>query len=295
MKKFLFRTIIFISPIISISIFVDYDMKKNPTTTLGEKARYINKHANEIKTIILGTSHAYAGINPKYLNGHAFNLAYPRRTTEYDYLLLQKYEEKLIKLEKIILTYDLFSYHNDIESYTKIYYDEFGVVGKNTTPENYFMGLIRPYLSLRKNQITKALKKYVFKQSISQPSRRYKYRGWESIDTTLSAYMTIEQAQNVYKYHVLNSDNTNINLFDSIIQFGRKNNCKIYFVTTPCYKHYLNCMDTTLWINAKQNLNKLIKRNADVPIYHIDLLKDKRFTYNDYENVNHLNVQGAKN
>lgn len=55
------------------------------------------------QTLILGSSHTYCGLNPRFLGPDAYNLAYSSQPLYYDYELLRHYLPTLPRLRRVIL------------------------------------------------------------------------------------------------------------------------------------------------------------------------------------------------
>lgn len=66
------------------------------------KRDYMEQHGGEIKTLILGSSNAYDGLNPSVIP-NAFNLANSSQTLEDDYRLLAKYIDSMDSLKTMVL------------------------------------------------------------------------------------------------------------------------------------------------------------------------------------------------
>lgn len=85
------------------------------------KREYMETHGSEIKTLILGSSNAYDGLNPSELPA-AFNLANSSQTLEDDYRLLAKYIEGMDSLETVIIGLGYHSLGEAQETHRKTYY-----------------------------------------------------------------------------------------------------------------------------------------------------------------------------
>lgn len=66
------------------------------------KRNYMEQQGGEIKTLILGSSNAYDGLNPSVIP-HAFNLSNSSQTLEDDYRLLAKYIDSMDSLQTVIV------------------------------------------------------------------------------------------------------------------------------------------------------------------------------------------------
>lgn len=66
------------------------------------KRDYMEQHGSQIRTLILGSSNAYDGLNPNVIP-HAFNLANSSQTIEDDYRLLSRYIDAMDSLNTVVL------------------------------------------------------------------------------------------------------------------------------------------------------------------------------------------------
>lgn len=101
MKNFLLKILIYTLPIVLVAVGLEIYIESIPNSYT-YKRTYMEQHAAEIKTLILGSSYAYDGIDPNVLDA-AFNLANSSQCFEDDYALLQRYIVYLDSLERVIL------------------------------------------------------------------------------------------------------------------------------------------------------------------------------------------------
>lgn len=85
------------------------------------KRDYMEQHGAQIKTLILGSSNAYDGLNPSVLP-HAFNLANSSQTLEDDYRLLAKYIDLMDSLQTVIVGLGYHSLGATTEDNRRTYY-----------------------------------------------------------------------------------------------------------------------------------------------------------------------------
>ena len=101
MKKFLRNIGLFILPIVVVGVGLEILAESIPNSYT-YKREYIEQHGAQIRTLILGSSNAYDGINPSVLS-HAFNLANSSQTLEDDYRLLAKHIDSIDSLQTVIV------------------------------------------------------------------------------------------------------------------------------------------------------------------------------------------------
>ena len=85
------------------------------------KRDYMEQQGGEIKTLILGSSNAYDGLNPSVLP-NAFNLANSSQTLEDDYRLLAKYIDSMDSLRTVIIGLGYHSLAATTEDNRRTYY-----------------------------------------------------------------------------------------------------------------------------------------------------------------------------
>ena len=86
MKKFLIILLAFFIPVLCVLAGLEYMVRKAPNE-YQYKAQWMEKNADRVETLILGTSHAFYGINPSYLGPNAFSLAASAQSLQYDEFL----------------------------------------------------------------------------------------------------------------------------------------------------------------------------------------------------------------
>lgn len=101
MQRFVSKILIYAIPIVVIAIGLELYVEHIPNSYT-YKRNYMEQHAMEIKTLVLGSSYAYDGIDVKVMDS-AFNLANSSQCFEDDYRLLQRYMPQMSSLERVIL------------------------------------------------------------------------------------------------------------------------------------------------------------------------------------------------
>ena len=101
MPTFLKKILLYALPIILMAVAMELLVEQIPNSYT-YKRQYMEQHASEIQTLVLGSSYAYDGIDTEYLP-HAFNLANSSQCFEDDYRLLQRYIVDMDSLQTVLL------------------------------------------------------------------------------------------------------------------------------------------------------------------------------------------------
>lgn len=106
MNHFLRKSILFLSPLIAISLSLELAVRYSDNTFI-KKADFIANN-KDIELLILGSSHNQ-GINVNHLSKHSANLAYGMQDIQLDSALFFSKINQLTKLKYLVLEYDYIS------------------------------------------------------------------------------------------------------------------------------------------------------------------------------------------
>jgi hypothetical protein len=120
MKRFLRDIALFVLPLLIIAVAMEFVAESIPNSYT-YKRDYMEEHGAEIQTLILGSSNAYDGLNPRVLP-NAFNLANSSQTLEDDYRLLAKYIDSMDSLQTVIVGLGYHSLGVTKEEHRRTYY-----------------------------------------------------------------------------------------------------------------------------------------------------------------------------
>ena len=101
MTRFIKKILLYFVPIALLAIGLEIHVESIPNSYT-YKRQYMEQHAAQIQTLVLGSSYAYDGIDAELLPS-AFNLANSSQCFEDDYRLLAKYLPMMDSLQTLIL------------------------------------------------------------------------------------------------------------------------------------------------------------------------------------------------
>lgn len=292
MKKFFIYITVFCLPIILTAILLEIKLRQIPNP-YKHKYEWMQKNSDNVETIILGSSHTFFGINPKYLDDNAFNMANVSQDIVHDISLLKYWEKRYKHLKTVMYPISYFSFFSQglkdgNENYRCRYY------------KLYMDCDIYPDFSLYNLEISDprtAIGKMVnfLKKETNHSCNEY---GWG--DTyMLSRKNNIQwkngsEAEAAVKRHTAdNWDNIddNYNLLKALAMFCKERNIQLILITTPCWHTYYDNLDEKQWAKTYELIDEL-QEEFDVPYY--DFLKDERFEADDFYDSNHLSDVGAE-
>lgn len=256
------------------------------------KNKNIIKRYNDCEILILGNSHAFYGLNPSFFKMKTFNLSNVSQTLFFDELLVNKHLQHFRKLKYVILPieYTTLSHadnHPELQ-WRKYFYS--AQMGLNTGQiscfdiKKYSLSLVPP-TSI--NIIS--LKTYLKKGTITECDSL----GFASNIGVESKYNNPDAAVNKMKQHEDGSLFFEKNLFRirNIEKKCREKGVKIILVNMPVTTYYADNVNP---IKRKKIIDACRRIALENNMLYLDLFQDKTFNNDDFYDVDHLNVLGAK-
>lgn len=250
------------------------------------KYEWMQQNANDVETLVLGNSHTYYGIQPKYLKGNAFNLANPSQLLEHDFFLLKYWSDKYVKLKTVILPISYFTlFANDIESYRCRYYRIY--MDCDLYPSysfSYNFEIADPKTALFK------FSKFIFgiNEEVDWFCDKYgneafnftsnRMVNWNKNDKRFAA------SAKTWKY-----TQKNYRILEDIIKFCKDRDINLVLITTPCWHTYCSYLKER---QLKKMYSMIHELQRKYKFLYFDYLQDKRFTANDFFNGSHLSELG---
>lgn len=295
MRKLILKTILFLLPILILSIFLEVKLKE-VKNSYNYKKKNFEKTLAECEVLILGNSISFCGIDPDILTYHSFNLANNSQDIYYDQMLYGKYLDRLPKLKYVIVpiafTSLFYLLDQGIESWRASYYLRFYDIQKR---QNQFdlkdISLIALY------GINFSIHYLLKPDSLNQVSG-ISARGWMNSPADSSfneSVMSVEgkrKYQEDVQYMNLNKVNANMLYLKTIIERSRNKNVNTILISIPMSRFYSRYLKQSNYYSLMQSKIIDLRRNSGIKYYNY--IYDKRFVDSDFSDVIHLNSTGAK-
>ena len=288
-KKFIRSLLIFLAPIVVIAFVGDLLLRHIPND-YSYKNEYLNKHSNSVAVLLLGSSHAFYGLNPRYFTARTFNAAYDSQSLDYDDAILEKYSWNSQRYVLIPISY-------------------FSIYSKLTTGIEAWR--VKDYVIYYKIPPPRELTDYteIFSGKLDVNCKRiYSYylsgvspvtctdQGW---GTTLSSRYNrdlTETALEAVKRHTVARDeevvDANEAALQRMIRYAQQHHIVLVLYTPPAYPTYTDRLDPAQWAATRKIATEAA---ATYPhTYYLDFLRDTSFTARDFHDADHLNEIGAE-
>lgn len=252
------------------------------------KHRWMLKHSEQVRTLILGSSHCFYGIDPHIFGANSFSLAQPTQTYRYDLWELNHYP--MPKLRMVILPFSYQSLFEDLE---------------NEPSLRYWAVRYRLYMDC---DIHSHLSEYgweclhipSFKEKLTSLWRPPKVK-WDSLGFGLTngyESLLVEDKDNGRQRVKENTypDMKNLSLctqeLDSIASFCDKRNIRLILFTSPTsvsFRRYASKHQIDI---SKRVLRRIIRRHRSISYFCY--WDDPDFTPEHFYDADHLNLRGAR-
>mgnify|MGYP000256503696 CR=1 FL=1 len=292
MNKFIIKTFLFIIPLLILVIIAEVLLRHIPNE-YSYKKEYLDKNAQDIETLILGSSHTYGGLNPKYFSSNTFNAGHNGQLFYYDKKIFDKYKNDLINLKTIIIPIGYPSFWGNYETmpvsahtvdyiaygfYTKSIKSSLNLFARN--PIKNLRRFMNYYIKENSNiACTKLGWSTFFNSQLDLEKTAFSTLKWHTIENIKS-----EENNRIFK--------ENVAILRSIIEWCQNNDVKVMLFTLPAYKTYRNNLSTEQW-SITVNKASEIAEEFNNCIY-LNLIADKNYLAKDFWDSSHLSTFGAE-
>ena len=288
MKKFIFKIILFLLPVLLPLATAELLIRQIPNDYKNKNLAIINQGKN-YETLILGSSHTHLGINPAYLDSKSYNLAFIGESIDLTSKVYQNFEENLDNIKTIIFPISYHTFYSPglskkwIKNYS-IYYD----IKISDLPVDNLEILNRDFKTIKDDIFN-----YYFKgqDSIYMQSD---VLGWRyGMGSNTKNYESAAKKTLIRHTHKDNGQvEKNFDKLLDLIKVWNSSNKKVILITTPLHEAYARGMNRIQWQKTIEKA-EFLAREYDGVVY-FNFYDDKRFKEDDFKDGDHLNSKGAK-
>ena len=295
MKKFIINIIVLLLIICALIAGGEIYLRSLPNP-YSIKKDWMDKNADKLDTLILGSSQSEMGVSPKMLGNNTFNLAMPNGLLEYDYYILEKYSPKYKRLKCVII--ELSCYNVFAQKFEDRPHDKYRALFYRIYMD-YPVHKYSPYynfefsnLDFFRYRLACATESFLFNKPMPDEcdslgwvtgDKRFDKESYASqvseIQKTLEGIKCIDYNMVAYNCHYT----------DLIIRFCTEHNIEPIIVILPMSNNIVSLIDN----KQLSTFNNIINTYRTHGITTLNYLNDSRFSLSDFINSNHLNRNGA--
>ncbi len=291
MKKFLKYCLFFVLPLLIAAIPVEYMIRQVPNP-YKYKYEWMQKNAEDVEILVLGSSHTFYGIRPEFFEGKAFSLANVSQGLKQDLFLLEYWVDKYKNLKTVICPISFYSWFGrgleyGTESYRCRYYKIY--MDCDLYPDISLYNLELSDFRTAKGKIAKLL--------FPNTDPGYDEYGWGNTyklsKKKMDKWNDGTEAEAAVKRHTAKSwdyIDQNYLRMKELAGFCKSHNIQLVLITTPCWPSYYDNLNSEQLTKMYELTHKFVQEN-NLPYF--DYLKDPRFKADDFYDNNHLSDVGA--
>lgn len=295
MGKLALKTIALLLPFLLLAGYSEYRLRQLPNSYTVKMAQ-LHAGRGDVQLLVLGSSHAYHGIDPGRFDLTAYNMANSSQSLFYDCTILQRELERLKSLRVVVLPVSYFSLESSlsptVEDWRSFFYQRFYGIPLPDEVERRYSPL--------------ALRRYCFISLYGyRESRRFLLKnfrvaehigadGWYPKDGISAGDISDESGKKRVAFHQGGMARANIRRNAGYLAFAiellQKRGVTPVLVTMPVYATYHAHLDPTSCATMTRELAELSSRYG---VRYLNYLRDDRFTRDDFFDNDHLNRTGA--
>lgn len=291
MKKFLKYCLFFVLPLLIAAIPVEYMIRQVPNP-YKYKYEWMQKNAEDVEILVLGSSHTFYGIRPEFFEGKAFSLANVSQGLRQDLFLLEYWVDKYKNMKTVICPISFSSWFGrgleyGSESYRCRYYKIY--MDCDLYPDISLYNLELSDFRTAKGKIAKLLSPNI------DPG--YDEYGWGNTyklsEKKMDKWNDGTEAEAAVKRHTVKSwdyIDQKYTQMKELAEFCRSHNIQLVLITTPCWPSYYENLNSKQLSKMYELTYKFIQ---EYNLPYLDYLKDPRFEADDFYDSNHLSDVGA--
>lgn len=282
MNSFLYKVFIFCLPLLlfigTIEVLLQY-----AENNYSYKNNYLKEYYQEIETLILGSSYSYYGIDPSYIDGHAFNLANPSQSIYLHKNIIEKKIDNLPNLKTVVINIAYASLSKKIEQETwrKYYYLHYMDIDLDIISKCSI-----GYYSIFGGIGLKAALENIWRSYLKKEKRQGGWQPLEPLQHKWGKKSAIKQENNSTDFK------ENIAHLNSIIEICKNKEIKVVLLTLPVSHHYSDHINKQKLQSVFDACEKLSQENTNT--FYLNHLYHPSFDEEDYFDEHHLSKLGAK-
>ena len=289
MRRFLTIVTLVALPVLAVLLAIEVLLRRIPND-YSYKASYIEQHGDQVKVLVLGSSHSYRGVDTEVMECPGFNAANISQTYVYDLAMYRHFAGRLTSLEWIVLPASYASLALDMRDGAeawriKNYVIYCGLSELARKPAHVLELLNHPFAEEIRMILDHQLHGMDNRVCLDGGAGPEKHVG--KVDPQAAANTALRR-QTANDPEVVARNRAAL---EDLIELARRNGARIYLFIPPAERSYRLRYDPQQLDTLISTCTALAERYDHVAFR--DLLDDPRFLPSDFSDVDHLNRDGA--
>lgn len=291
MKSFIVRFVAFTVPLLLVFMSAEILTRMIPNEYAYKRA-ILDTRKNEIEILFLGSSHAFYGINPEFLQHPGFNAAHVSQSLDLDFQLLEKYFSDTTQLRLVAIPISYFTLFSRLDSgpekwRAKNYSIYYGIHQDGGLASHFEI------LGNNSNRLLKRLRKYYLKHDRKGICRCSPLGYGLDFNSSIKNDLESSGIASAHR-HRTNTPQllaANQKTLAEIIGFAKARNIVVLLYTPPAFKTYVSHLDAQQLETTLRIPTELAEQYDNVE--YINFMTNSAFIACDFFDADHLNEIGA--
>jgi hypothetical protein len=287
MRTFLGKFLLYALPLVGMVLALELLLRHIPSD-YSYKSTYWKEQVQEATFVIMGSSHAYYGIDPSAFRSKGFNAAHVSQSIDLDRMVLERYGERLERCRWLIIPVSYGTLFGRMDqgaeawrsTYYSIHYD-LDVPWSLSARSEIMHGTFESHIE--------RLIAYHFK---GKHDLRCSELGYGTSPPRATGDLETTGAEAASRHTTTDRSLLGENLLelDAMIQWAEDHGMDVLLCTTPVHHAYRTHMDPVQWGITRA---ALVQRTKQPHVRYVDLLDDGRFLDHHFRDADHLAQEGA--
>lgn len=290
MKTFWTALLLFLIPIFLLLAAMEFELRRIPNDYSYKHERLV-RDGGAFRYLVLGSSHAYRGVEPERVGEGGFNASNISQDLGYDRIILERYSPYLPDLKYVILPISYGSLGGQLaegkEAWRVKNYTLYMGIDKDAHEvEHYFELLNRPM-----REQVQMLTSYIFH---GKDNRVCANSGASSRSTSMDRDLERsgkEAAARHFHPSLERMENGKREVL-KIARMAEENGFRLLLFTAPAWSTYTDHLDSTQLRHTVEFCQELAA--SDPMVEYQDLLRDPRFLESDFADADHVSLSGQR-
>ena len=296
MKKFIITLICFSALLLLMCTAIEIGLLFRPNV-YAYKRQYMENHLNDIRVLLLGSSHVEEAVKPELIGEGTFNLAISARLKEYDAALAEMYVPRMEKLEVLVMPVDYtnFFFNREIPdkpsgqagvnlvSTCRCMHTKY--MGTRIDPIWYWSEILNSKLNFMSRfwNVNEQVLRECDSLGYVRLDIKDRKAGWEQLAKPAEMDSNKEINQKEYQEQW--------DIYESVAKVTQKHGVRLLLITTPVNEYYQKAMNNTMLNDIYQFAHELQQKYPNVEFH--DFFYADGLVDDDFHDASHLNDSGA--
>ncbi len=276
-KKSALFLVLFLLPLVLFEVYV----RNQWIDPYDAKRAFLENEKSTCEVLILGTSHAWSGLNPEWVSKNCLNLANAFQPFYYDYQILEKYIPQMGSLNTIILPMSYTSFFNKPSAYHQNLYSIYW----NLSPYGETM------ISDHSLVLSLGLERLV--ERLIDNENNFVNKGWLALEGEYNGSFKLAKMRLDLMHENMDMQNwdESVSWLNKILALGKEHKLRMVLYYPPYSKELNRQMEAYPFNQRINDYLTTLSGNDNIELHYFN--NNEIYSNDLFKDADHLNAEGA--